>query len=91
MMFTCAAPVCTDPVYGHRPALDLRKGTATAVRAPRSSPSAKVVRSRKGKSLRVDIHCHYLNPEVQARTAPENPAQYDPSRVYANELTREVN
>jgi aminocarboxymuconate-semialdehyde decarboxylase len=91
MMFTCAAPDCTDPRHGHRPALDLRKGTAKTVRAPRSSPSPKVVRGRKGKSVRIDIHCHYLNPEVQAKTAPMNPAQYDPARVYANELTREVN
>ncbi len=91
MMFTCAAPDCTDSRHGHRPALDLRKGTAKAVRAPRSSPSRKVLRSRTGISLRIDIHCHYLNLEVQAKTAPMNPAQYDPARVYANELTREVN
>ena len=91
MMFTCAAPDCTDPRHAHRPALALRKGTATAVGAPRSAPSPKVVRARNGKSLRIDIHCHYLNPEVQAKTAPMNPAQYDPARVYANALTGEVN
>ena len=94
MMFTCGTldkPGCTDPRRGHGRALDLRKGTAKAVGSPGSSPSPKVVRSRNGKSLRVDIHCHYLNPEVQAKTAAMNPAQYDASRVYANELTREVN
>jgi len=94
MMFTCGTLGTlgwTDPRHGHRPALDLRKGAAKAVGAPGSSPTLKVVRSRKGKSLRIDIHCHYLNPEVQAKTAPMNPAQYDPARVYANELTREVN
>ena len=94
MMFTCGplgTPDCTDPRHAHRPALDLRKGTATAVGAPRSAPSPKVVRARNGKSLRIDIHCHYLNPEVQAKTAPMNPAQYDPARVYANALTGEVN
>lgn len=91
MMFTCAAPDCADPRHDHRPALDLRKGTAKAVRAPRRSPSPKMVRTRKGQSLRIDIHCHYLNPEVQAKTAPMNPAQHDPARVYANALTGEVN
>ena len=30
--------------------------------AARASASTKIVRTRKGRSLRVDIHCHYLNP-----------------------------
>jgi aminocarboxymuconate-semialdehyde decarboxylase len=49
------------------------------------------VRDRKGRALRVDIHCHYLNPEVAARVAPFNPAQYEPHVQFANELTRQVN
>jgi aminocarboxymuconate-semialdehyde decarboxylase len=91
MMFTCAAPDCTDPRHGHRPAHAARKGAAKAVTPPRAAVSPKVVRGKQGRSLRVDIHCHYLNPEVQAKIAPLAPAQYDPSRVYANALTREVN
>jgi aminocarboxymuconate-semialdehyde decarboxylase len=50
----------------------------------------KVVK-KKGRSLRVDIHCHYLNSEVAARVAHLNPAQHEPSAVFANALTREVN
>ena len=47
---------------------------------------------KKGnRSLRVDIHCHYLNAEVAARVAHFNPGQYEPSVRYANALTREVN
>jgi aminocarboxymuconate-semialdehyde decarboxylase len=46
---------------------------------------------KKNKSLRVDIHCHYANPEVAAQVAPLNPAQYEPSVKYANALTRETN
>ncbi len=53
--------------------------------------SQAVVRGRKGRSLRVDIHCHYLNQEVAAKVAPLNPAQYEPSVCFANTLTREVN
>ena len=49
------------------------------------------MRDRKGRSLRVDIHCHYLNQEVAARMAPLNPAQYEPSVCFANTMTREVN
>ncbi len=50
-----------------------------------------VVRGRKGRSLRVDIHCHYLNREIAAKVAPLNPAQYEPSVCFANTMTREVN
>jgi aminocarboxymuconate-semialdehyde decarboxylase len=62
--------------------------------APRSSSSSstsKVVKNRKGKSLRVDIHCHYLNTDVAAEVAPLNPAQHDLLVRYANPLTRETN
>lgn len=53
--------------------------------------SRTVVRDRKGRSLRVDIHCHYLNQEVAARVAPLNPVQHEPSFCFANTMTREVN
>jgi aminocarboxymuconate-semialdehyde decarboxylase len=50
-----------------------------------------VVRSRKGRSLRVDIHCHYLNRDAAAKVAHLNPGQYEPSVKFASALTREVN
>ena len=50
-----------------------------------------MVRSRRRGSLRVDIHCHYLNQEVAAKVAHLNPGQYEPSVCFANTLTREVN
>ncbi len=89
MMFTCVP--CGDPRHG--PALGARKGVAKTARAPRAAARSapKVARDRKGRSLRVDIHCHYLNPEVQAKLAPLDPAPHDPSRVFANALTTEVN
>ena len=59
--------------------------------AGRASGSSAVVRKRKGRSLRVDIHCHYFNREAAAKVAHLNPAQYEPSVTYANALTREVN
>ena len=59
--------------------------------AARASRSTKVVRNRKGRSLRVDIHCHYLNAAVAAKLAHLNPAQYEPHVTFANALTREVN
>jgi aminocarboxymuconate-semialdehyde decarboxylase len=95
MMFTCGTQACTDPRHGHSLVPELRKAAAKATAAPRAAvrapASPRVVRDRKGRSQRIDIHCHYLNPEVQAKLMPLNPAQYDAARVYANALTREVN
>ena len=59
--------------------------------APAACGSAAVVRGRRRKSLRVDIHCHYLNPEAAARVAPLDPAQHEAQVRFANALTREVN
>ena len=89
MMFTCPAPGCADPRHSVHSAPAVRKA---ARRLSRAAPSSlKTVRDRKGRSLRIDIHCHYLNPQVAAKVAPLDPAQYDPSVQYANALTREVN
>src|SRR3954464_4461951 len=59
--------------------------------APRSSASVAKVKTRKGKSLKIDLHCHYANPDVAAKVADRNPAQYDPNFKFANALTRETN
>lgn len=60
--------------------------------APRSgAPRPASVVKKKGKSLKVDIHCHYLNPDAAARIAHLSPGQYEPSVRFANALTREVN
>ncbi len=56
--------------------------------APSSGGS---VVKKKNKSLRVDIHCHYLNTEVAAKVAHLNAGQHEPNVVYANALTRETN
>jgi aminocarboxymuconate-semialdehyde decarboxylase len=85
MMFTCT-PLAS---------LDLRRSLRTAAlphkRAVASVRSAKVVRGRGGKKLRIDIHCHYLNLAAAAKVAHLNPAQYEPSVAFANAMTREVN
>ncbi|HZE60955.1 MAG TPA: amidohydrolase family protein [Burkholderiales bacterium] len=59
--------------------------------APSSrSETARVVKKR-GKSLRVDIHCHYMNTEVAAKVAHLDPAQHEPMAVWSNAATRESN
>ena len=55
-------------------------------------PSSKViVKNSKGKHKVVDIHCHYLNPVVNQKTAHLNAAQYDPTVIFANKLTNDTN
>jgi aminocarboxymuconate-semialdehyde decarboxylase len=49
------------------------------------------VKSRRRGSLRVDIHCHYLNADAAAKVAPLNPAEHEAQVKFANTLTREVN
>ncbi|HEX9192750.1 MAG TPA: amidohydrolase family protein [Burkholderiales bacterium] len=90
MMFTCTTPGCTDRAHGHGFAA-ARRGYAAAARARRRSVSSKLVRDKKGRKLRVDIHCHYLNRDAAAKLAHLNPAQYEPSVKFASALTREVN
>src|SRR5438874_149870 len=86
MMFTCATGSRHDHVTAATP-----RRRAAETRAALATSSTKVVRSRGGKSLRIDIHCHYLNPAVAAKVAHLDPGQYEPSVVFANALTREVN
>jgi aminocarboxymuconate-semialdehyde decarboxylase len=60
--------------------------------APAGRASTATVKKKKtGKSLKVDIHCHYLNTDVAAEVAPLNPAQHDYLVQFANPLTRETN
>ncbi|HET9650927.1 MAG TPA: amidohydrolase family protein, partial [Usitatibacter sp.] len=59
--------------------------------ATRKSARPRIVRDRKDRSLRVDIHCHYLNPDVAAKLAPLDPKQHDPLFRFSNTVTREVN
>ena len=65
--------------------------TKTAARVPLASSTKQVVKNSKGKSKVVDIHCHYLNPVVNQKTAHLNAGQYDPTVTFANQLTRDTN
>jgi aminocarboxymuconate-semialdehyde decarboxylase len=89
MLYTCAAH-CTDPT--HRHGLRALAATVAGKKATTAvAPKKTVVKGRNGKSKVIDLHCHYLNPQVNAKTKDLNAAQYDPTVIYANELTRETN
>ena len=57
----------------------------------RGGGAARVVKSKKRGSLKIDLHCHYANPQVLEKMAGRNPGQYDPSVKFANDFTRETN
>jgi aminocarboxymuconate-semialdehyde decarboxylase len=59
--------------------------------APAARGGSSTVVKKRGKSLRVDIHCHYLNTEVAARVAGKTPPEADYLFKFSNELTRETN
>src|SRR6188768_1640784 len=46
---------------------------------------------RRTRGPAIDVHCHYLNRAVAAKAATLEPARYDPSTIFANELTRATN
>lgn len=85
MFYTCS-PGCTDPRHRHA-----RPSAAATRTADKARATATVAKTRRGKSLVVDLHCHYLNPKVNAKTAHLNAAQYDATVIYANALTNETN
>src|SRR5271167_5107864 len=88
MMFTCQPPRFAEAGLDHRGTETSRRRASATVRA---AASTRVVRNRRGKSLRIDIHCHYLNQAVAEQVAHLDPAQHEPSVAFANALTRDVN
>jgi aminocarboxymuconate-semialdehyde decarboxylase len=106
MFYTCAAS-CSDPAHDHGFSLasSAKSAKAATAKAAKSSSTkaaattgvksksatAHIVKDRRGKSKVVDIHCHYLNPEVNKKTAHLNAAQYDPTVIFANDLTNQTN
>jgi len=59
--------------------------------APAERGGARATVKKRGRSLTVDIHCHYLNTAMAAKVAPLNPAQHEPMAIYSNAASREVN
>jgi aminocarboxymuconate-semialdehyde decarboxylase len=87
LLYTCS-PGCADPRHNHAHA---RSAAATKVGTKARAATRAVARSAGGKTKVVDLHCHYLSPEVNAKTAHLNAAQHDPTFVFADQLTRETN
>jgi aminocarboxymuconate-semialdehyde decarboxylase len=98
MLYTCT-PYCNNPAHDHSaqaagsdaPLKNARSARATTSRTAASKPARTIARNSRGKAKVVDIHCHYLNPEISAKTADLKPADYDMTTVFANAITRETN
>jgi aminocarboxymuconate-semialdehyde decarboxylase len=86
MFYTCS-PGCTDPLHQHASA----RAAAATVAGATARLSRPVAKTRAGKAKVVDLHCHYLNPAVSAKTAHLDLGKHDPTTVFADELTRETN
>jgi len=57
----------------------------------KTAAPARIVRDRKGRSLRIDLHCHYFNVEAHQKAMKVDAGHLDPIVKYANALTRETN
>lgn len=100
MFFTCTAKSHEHCAHGEEHVSvqgmdsagddDARTSFAGGGGTAASSP-ATTARSKNGRQLRIDIHCHYQNNEVSAKAAQLKPFEKEPSIIYANQLTRDVN
>ncbi|MDN8614456.1 amidohydrolase family protein [Variovorax ginsengisoli] len=87
MLYTCS-PHCTDPTHHHAAAPTGRARSAALSMPSAASASAPV---RGDRPPVVDVHCHYLNPEVAKAASDLDVGRHDPSVIHANALTRETN
>ncbi len=69
----------------------LARAAGGGMRRTAPKASTKTVRDRKGRNLRVDLHCHYFNTAVHGKVAAHGPGRRDPLVQFANALTRETN
>lgn len=95
MLFTCS-PNCRDPRHRHQGVLPSLAASDAGRPASRASSPADGQRGGGNAAaapdgLTIDVHCHYLNTRVAAKAAALEPARYDPSTIFANDLTRATN
>lgn len=97
MFFTCTAESHEHCTHGEKDVLADGMGSGSEDDASHygsgtaAQSRATTARSKGGRQLRIDIHCHYQNNEVSAKAAQLKPFEKEPSIVYANQLTRDVN
>jgi aminocarboxymuconate-semialdehyde decarboxylase len=90
LFFTCS-PTCTDPTHDHGRHRSAAATKTVAKSRATAAPKRTIAKDAKGRSKVIDLHCHYLNPAVNQKTAHLNAAEYDNTAVFANQLTRDTN
>lgn len=97
MFFTCTKEVHENCAHGesHRIASAVADASSGAARVRNTGIAANSrARSDGGsaaRGLRIDFHCHFQNDEVHAKAQPLKPFENEPSIVFANAMTRDVN
>lgn len=94
MFFTCSEHIHDQCTHG-----DMQGGAhdadpASGIPGADNAVSASRAQTEQGARpapLRIDIHCHYQNTAVAALAAPLRPFEKEPSIVYANQHTRDIN
>lgn len=89
MFFTCMAS--SHEHCDHDAAAGFAQDAAISTSPVAASESAAPAPRRGRRGLRVDFHCHYQHNEVAARAAPLKPFEREPSIIYANAATRQLN
>jgi aminocarboxymuconate-semialdehyde decarboxylase len=84
MFFTCTAE-------NHDHCTHADQGSAVDDDAPVSSAASARTPAKKLRGLHIDFHCHYQNNAVAAKAQVLKPFEKEPSIVYANAMTRELN
>lgn len=88
MFFRCD-PTCTNPNHRHAK----RSGYAAAKQSVIKASTSKLARAvrKKGSPLRIDLHCHYLNPAVHQKVSHLNQGAHEFAVIFANDHSRQVN
>lgn len=90
-MFYKCSPGCSDPKHRHQ-AMAASTQKFSLKKKIEKNDSSKNKTKVSGKKIKViDTHCHYLNPEVNAKYAYLKPGMHDATAVFATELSRLTN
>jgi len=90
-MFYKCSPGCSDAKHRHQPMVASAHKFSLEKNIEKQKPLNKKTKTLGKKLKVVDVHCHYLNPEVNAKYADLKPAMHDATAVFATELSRLTN
>ncbi len=90
-MFYKCSPGCSDPKHRHQVMAAATQKFSLKKNIEKNDSSTNKTKVSGKKFKVVDAHCHYLNPEVNAKYAYLKPGMHDATAVFATELSRLTN